>query len=213
VTAMRNNYNYSEHGQDEYCYPKSIVLINSFGLKDYDSLAAVERDITFVKSVELEKNPIRGRYDFAHLRAIHRYLFCDIYEWAGEIRRGEFLIKGDTIFCRGQFITQYAENIFEKLKNENKLRNLKREEFIQRLAYYMGEINALHPFREGNGRSARAFFMALSRSAGYELNFNVVSPELLLDADIEAFDKNFDPLISILESIICKKKRHGAMDD
>jgi len=199
---MKDEYYYSRLGTDEYCYPGSKVLINKFDIRDGESLATVERNITFVKSVELEKEPLRGRYGFRHLCAIHRYLFCDIYDWAGEIRRGEFLIKSDTVFCRGQFIEQYADNVFSKLKDEKLLRGLKKEAFINRLAYYMGEVNALHPFREGNGRSCRAFFTILAKAAGYMLDFHTIQPDDLLEADIKAFDKNYEPLVSILDRIV-----------
>jgi len=199
---MKGEYYYSRQGADEYCYPGSKVLINKFDIRDGEALAMVERNITFVKSVELEKKPLRGRYDFRHLRSIHRYLFCDIYDWAGEIRLGEFLIKGDTIFCRGQFIEQYADNVFSKLKDEKLLRGLKKEAFINRLAYYMGEINALHPFREGNGRSGRAFFTVLAKSAGYMIDFHAIQSDDLLEADMQAFDKNYEPLVSILNRIV-----------
>jgi cell filamentation protein len=96
-------------------------------------------------------------------------------------------------------IPVYADDIFRKLKNENWLRKLDRQTFIERLAYYMGEINTLHPFREGNGRTQRVFFVELSRRAKYDLSFGKIDPEALLEADISAYNKDFEPLITLLD--------------
>jgi cell filamentation protein len=85
---------------------------------------------------------------------------------------------------------------------ENNLCRLKKAQFIERMAYYMGEINALHPFREGNGRTAREFFRQLSLNANYVLDFGKVNKDELLTADIEAFDGKYEKLIKILDKAI-----------
>jgi cell filamentation protein len=132
--------------------------------------------------------PIAKKFDFNSLRRIHQIIFDDIYEWAGQIRKGEFLSKGSSIFCRGPYIVESANKIFANIIKESNLFGLNKSDFIKRMAYYMGEVNALHPFREGNGRTSREFFRQLSLNADYVLDFSEIEKEALLMADIEAFN-------------------------
>ena len=203
-TAMQG-YEYSHDGQDSWCYPGTFVLQNKQGIRDPEALLLAEREITSLKLLMLRTKPLRGQYGFPHLRAIHRFIFGDIYDWAGSIRRGEFLAKGASIFCLGRHIPKNAERIFSALAKENKLRNLSRETFIHRLAHYMSEVNALHPFREGNGRAAREYFRQLSKSAGYDLDFGETTAGELLAADITAFHGDNVSLVTILEKAVAKK--------
>ncbi|MCL1984911.1 MAG: Fic family protein [Betaproteobacteria bacterium] len=152
----------------------------------------------------LRVKPSRGHYGFPHLCAIHRFIFGDIYDWAGSIRRGEFMAKGASIFCLGRHIPENAKRIFSALAEENKLRGLDKEKFVQRLTRYMGEVNALHPFRDGNGRAAREYFRQLSKSAGYDLDFGGITANELLAADIAAFKGDDAPLAAILEKSVTK---------
>ena len=200
--TMLDNYGYTYSADENYCYPNSAVLVNKLNIRDGTQLASVERDITYLRLIELQKTPIHGQFGFSHLRTIHRYIFTDLYSWAGEIRRSEFLMKGGTIFCRGQYIESYAQDLFSKLASEHKLRGMQKVQFVERLAYYMGEVNALHPFREGNGRTSREFFRQLSKSAGYDLDFGNIDKNDLLAADIAAFDKDYSLLITILNASI-----------
>jgi cell filamentation protein len=197
-------YDYCYSSPDPYCYPGTGVLINKLNITDGATLFEAERRITALRLAELAIDPVHGVFDFAHLRSIHQIIFEDIYAWAGEIRTGEFLTKGTAIFCLGRHIAVYAENLFAKLSEEKKLLGLDKTQFIKRLAYFMGELNALHPFREGNGRSSREFWRLLSLYAGYDLDFGLANKDELLDADIAAFKKNFKPLIKILDTIVIK---------
>ena len=199
------DYQYSESHDVIYCYANSRVLKNKFDIRDASKLAQVERDITGLKIVMLQQNPIKGVFDIKHLQKIHKYIFEDIYSWAGKLREGEFLVKDDTIFCRGSFINQFAADIHSKLKGEHYLKGLSIEIFAERMAYYMGEINALHPFREGNGRTSRVYFAMLASKAGYDLDFSVLDKEALLDADIFAFERDYVPLIRLLKNAISHK--------
>jgi cell filamentation protein len=114
------------------------------------------------------------------------------------------MTKGDAVFCRADLILTYADNIFGKLRAEKWLRGLDRLVFIERLAYFMGEGNALHPFREGNGRTQRAFFQELARRARFDLDYGKIDGDALLRADIDAYNKDFAPLISLLEKMVMK---------
>jgi cell filamentation protein len=93
----------------------------------------------------------------------------------------------------------------ETYYKENSLQGLKKLKFIEKLAYYMGEVNALHPFREGNGRACREFFRQLSLNANYILDFSKTRKEELLEADVEAFNGRYEKLIKILDKAIVVK--------
>ena len=197
-------YNYQKH-DDFYCYPGTTVLINKFDIRDKEALNTVERQITALKIAQLEETPTKGVFDLKHIKNIHKFIFGDIYDWAGQIRKGDFLIKGDSIFCRAMFIEGMAADIHAKLKADNFLRGLDKSALIEKLAYYMGEINALHPFREGNGRTQRLYFEFLCLKAGYELDFTQTQKDVLVKADIAAFNKDYSLLIDILDKMVSKR--------
>ena len=195
-------YGYTYKGLEGYCYPETNVLKNKLGIRDNEALTIAEREITSLKLLMLYNIPIMEKFDFDGLCKIHKKIFEDIYEWAGLIRRGDFFSKGNSIFCRGQYIMENAHKIMGDLQSENNLCGLPKSKFIERIAYYMGEINALHPFREGNGRTCREFFRQLSLNANYTLDFSRTEKEELLTADIEAFNGKYENLIKILEKAI-----------
>jgi cell filamentation protein len=195
-------YDYTYEGSEGYCYAGTDILKNKLGIKDDNALTIAEREITSLKLLKLYNSPVMEKFNFGTLCKIHKIIFEDIYEWAGEIRRGDFLSKGNSIFCRGSYIVENTKIVFENIQKENNLCGLDKTKFIERMAYYMGEINALHPFREGNGRTAREYFRQLSLNAKYTLDFSKTEKEKLLMADIEAFNGKYAKLINILEKIV-----------
>jgi cell filamentation protein len=195
-------YNYTYEGSESYCYPGTDVLKNKLGIRDNDALTIAEREITSLKLLKIYNIPAIEKFGFGTFCKIHKIIFGDIYEWAGQIRRGDFLSKGNSIFCRGPYVVENAKIIFGNISNENNLCGLDKSKFVERMAYYMGEINALHPFREGNGRTAREFFRQLSLNAKYTLDFSKTEKKKLLTADIEAFNGSYEKLIQILEKVI-----------
>ena len=195
-------YDYSYHGLENYCYPDTDILINKLNIMDEDQLSRAERDITRLKLLKLYKSPVPNKFDFQLLCSIHKIIFEDIYSWAGQIRKGDFFSKGNSIFCRGSLILPSADTIFNNLAKEKYLCDLNRQAYISRMAYYMGEINALHPFREGNGRTLREFFRQIALHANYLLDFSNTDEEDLLIADINAFNGIYDDLISILDNAL-----------
>ena len=150
---------------DPYSDPVTGVLYNKLGLSTGAGLEAAEREITHAALILLHESPISPSYDLPHLREIHKRIFGDIYEWAGQIRT--VAIAKGAMFCLPQYIDSSAAVIFRELHDEDCLRGLDRGMFVGRLAYYLGEVNALHPFREGNGRAQRAFFGQLARDTGF----------------------------------------------
>jgi cell filamentation protein len=200
-----SKYDYAYQGSEGYCYPGTDVLINKLGIRDEAKLLVAEREIVSLKLLVLFENPILGKTDFYNFCKIHQIIFGDIFNWAGQIRKGDFFSKGNSIFCRGQFILESANKIMDDLNKENCLKDLSKKIFIKRLAYYMGEINALHPFREGNGRTCREFFRQLAQNADYILDFSKTDKDELLEADINAFNGKYESLEIILNKAIYKK--------
>ncbi len=126
-----------------YCYPDSDVLKNRMEIRDMEQLRRMEKRLTMLRILELVDKPIQGKFDLKHLQSVHRYIFQDIYDWAGKIRKVD-IAKGN-MFCSVKFIESQAEEIFGKLKEEHYLQGLDGREISVRLAYFFSEINALHP--------------------------------------------------------------------
>lgn len=191
-------YDYEYEWDKYYCYPNSNVLKNKLNITDSDELLKAERKITALKTAQATVNRLQGNFDFEHLKSIHRFLFCNIYEWAGKIRTVN-ISKGNQ-FCRCDYIEEQMNNLLLKLKTENYLVGNNKEELAKRLAYYLSEINVIHPFREGNGRTQRMFIEYLSYNAGYQLDFNKISKDEMLEASVRAYALDY----GLMEKIILK---------
>lgn len=183
-----------------YCYPNSDVLINKLNIHDTDKLLEVERKLTMLRLMDLLEKPISGKFDLEHLRNIHKYIFQDIYPWAGKIRTVD--IAKSNMFCKVQFIEMQAKEIFGKLQKDDYLKQLSKEKFAKRAAYYFSEINALHPFREGNGRTQREFIRQLAYQSGYILHFSAISEQEMVQASIDSFVCNYKKMEALFIKII-----------
>lgn len=182
--------------QDPYCYPNSRTLKNKLNIHDFDRLWEAERRLVKYREVELLNAGINGRFNFEHLKRIHAYLFQDIYDWAGEVRMVD-IAKGN-LFCRCFAIEAEAERIFGELRQEKYLRNKKAGDFAKRLAYYLAEINALHPFREGNGRTQREFIRQLAYQNGYFLSYAGITQEEMIKASKASFKLDYEPMEKLI---------------
>jgi cell filamentation protein len=167
------------------CYPNTAVLINKFDIRDEEKLNEVESVIVSAKYAEWMKSPKAETFDFAHYKAIHSFLFSDLYDWAGQIRTVNISKKG-TVFVNAENIEQQAKLIFKRLKDCNYFRDLPRAAFVEEIVDFYCLTNALHPFREGNGRTQRAFLTQLVRSAEHDINFSDMDTDLLMIATIQA---------------------------
>lgn len=187
-------------GSDSYTFPDSEVLKNKADLHDQSALDAFEADATAIRLLEMIEHPIQGHFDLAHLQAIHLHLFQDVYDWAGQLRTVD-ISKGSSRFGNCGMIESYLGQQLAKIAGENFLIGLSPERFIERLAHYMGEINAAHPFREGNGRVQRAFCAQLAEQAGYFIDFDEVSREEMYAAMIASFHGDSKMMESLLGQI------------
>ena len=195
-------YKYYYDGANFYCYPDTTILINKYGIKDENLLNTAERKLTELKAAELVNNPIKGNFDFKHFCDIHKFLFEDIYEWAGQKRQGGFMSKGNTVFAKSEFIESSFDEYYEKLVKDDFLKGLDKDSFCEKLAYCLAEINTIHPFREGNGRTARIYFEQLSENAGYDLDFSMIDKDDLILADVLAYRQNYALSIEILNQAV-----------
>ena len=197
---MFSKYDVYTTTQSIYCYPDSNVLKNKLNIRDNKLLKTAEEEITLIKQMELLKNPIKGNFSKAHLMNIHKFIFEDIYLFAGKIRR-EQISKADTLFYPPNLIDRELDKVFAKIKEKNMLRETDEEKVFDNLAYVMAELNIIHPFREGNGRSIREFIRLMAKRMGYDLNWGNVDKEELLEASILSVD-DYKVLIGILEDCV-----------
>ena len=185
------------------CYTGTTCLINKLNIHDEGQLAIVEAGITMMKDSELSEHPIQGKFDFEHYKAIHRFLFEDLYVWAGETRTVDMSKKG-TSFVKAEDIDRVAESAFRRLRAKQLFTDMPFDEFVKNIVDLYGVINMLHPFREGNGRTQRVFFTQLIRNAGYDIDFAKINPDELMVATIQAAGGVED----LLKDVFSKAIRH-----
>ena len=166
---------------DPYLYPGTNVLKNLRGLTDPKQLARFEARRTHRRIAELIDTLMPGRFDIAHLKAIHRYIFQDVYEWAGQFRTVN-ISKGGHLFGLADFLESSLQQVLLKLAAENHLVGLDIDAFAGRAAYFLGELNAAHPFREGNGRTQREFLRELGLKAGHYIDWRAVTAQEMIEA-------------------------------
>jgi cell filamentation protein len=135
---------------------------------------------------ELADGPVKGAFDVSHLKATHQYIFQDVFAWAGQFRTVN-ISKGGNSFARADFIDLSLNDLFRKLAKENFLKELSQPAFIERLAFFLGEINAVHPFREGKGRTQREFIRQLALTAGRIINWRYVTRDQMIAASQASF--------------------------
>ena len=175
--------------EDPYVYPGTNVLKNLADIQDFKELETFEASVTYARLRELHEHPLSGFFDTSHLQRIHRYIFQDVYAWAGELRSVDLSKPGEVWFARPEYIKPTLDQLGKKLAEENHLRGLEKDSFVTRGAYYWGEVNAIHPFREGNGRTQREFVRELGLQAGYAIEWSRITPEEIRNASVQSFGK------------------------
>jgi cell filamentation protein len=189
---------YEADDNDPAYYPATRVLKNVPGLHDQAELDEFEVEMVTLRS---EEGIPEGAFGPAHYRAIHRHLFQDIYEWAGKhrtIRTG----KGGNWFCYPEYIDGQMDALFARLDAPQFQPGAGREVFISALAAFVGELNAIHPFREGNGRTQLVLIRLLGQRAGHPFRLEAVEADEFLEAMIATFNGDCAPLIDELERML-----------
>lgn len=182
--------------EDPLCYPGTQILQNKAGLTDQDDLDQFEQLMFLTRSKE---SPPGGRLDYQRYKAIHHHFFQDVYEWAGQSRKIR-TAKGGNWFCYPEYIDSQMDKIFAELATEEYLSTSEDiDVFADRASYYISEINAVHPFREGNGRSQLTLLNILFEMNGYDMDENMLEPDQFNDAMIASFDKHLDLLTGAIK--------------
>ncbi len=122
-----------------------------------------------------------GRLSVRHYCAVHHHLFQDVYAWAGKFRRMKIARDG-SMFCYPENIAGEMHALFAELREEGSLRGLARHEFASRAAHSLTTLNAIHPFRDGNGRAQLMFMALLAAQAGHTLDLTALDPPAFLNA-------------------------------
>lgn len=168
---------------DSSVYPGTGTLVNLLDIRDRDELEDYERLLT---ANRLETLSRRFAMTATGYRQIHRYLFQDLYPWAGRYRTVN-IAKGNDMFCLVPHIASQMDQRFAAIRAENGLKGLNRLEFGNRAAEHVCELNAIHPFRDGNGRTLRAFLEGMADKAGHRIDLSAIDPQAWNEASINSF--------------------------
>ena len=192
---MRDKYGVSN---DPYCRPGTIVLRNTLDIRDDATLADAEAEFAAIalEHILIDAPP----FDLAYLCSLHRQLFGEVYEWAGLVRTVD-ISKGRTRFCTTNRIVPEAERILQALASRD-LSTLPYGEAIPLVAEVFGELNLVHPFRDGNGRALRLFFEHLLIFNGYAVDWSKVEREEWIAACIAAVHCDYSPLETVLDRCV-----------
>jgi cell filamentation protein len=200
-------------GHDPYCYPGTNILINLKEIRDSNALQQFEAQSASTGIASLSLRPLTGPFNIARLRETHRRIFARVYSWAGEFRTGMGMMAKN----RSGFTVAYGpsgnvpgalEGVFAKLKIEKDLRGLDAAPFVSRLAYFYSELDAIHPFREGNSRTLRAFTCDLAEAAGHTLDWSRLGPSpearqrLYHARDLAVMRGDLSPLTEIVDDCL-----------
>jgi cell filamentation protein len=185
---------------DPYLDLDSGVFRNLLGITDGSELAHVEAVLTASRIYDLERSILAGAYDLTHLQAFHHHIFGDLYDWAGELRT--VTIGRGTLFSRPEHIAGDAEELFAWLARTSFLRDLDRDEFVDGVTELLSDLNALHPFRDGNGRTQRAFVAQLALGAGQPVRWSAMDPAENVAASRAAHEGDNARLRAMLDKLI-----------
>lgn len=183
---------------DPYTYPDSTVLRNKLGLTDVARLDRLERRLVTQRAAE---GIPAGDFDLVHLRAIHRHLFQDVYDWAGELRTVE-IAKGRHQFQFRRFIETGMRDVHQRLARAAFLHGLSRADFATAAGQIMGDVNYVHPFREGNGRTQLFYLAQLAERAGHPLGLARLDPQGWIAASRAAHDGDYAPMAAVITRAI-----------
>lgn len=198
---------------DPYLDPVTGLLRNNVGAVTKDVLDAREAELTAFAGIELAAHPVKITADLRQLQAIHKRLFQDVYAWAGELRTVDIRKGSDPaaeFFMPASRLQSGAGFAFDELADDNRLRGLDRELFVSRLAHHYDQVNYLHPFREGNGRTPRVFWSQVAADAGYELDWRKTTGRENDQASRDAMERGDLGGLRSMFDMIASKQPAGA---
>lgn len=183
---------------DPYCYKGTSVLKNRACIRDADTLEAFELEMSTLRSEEPLPD---GSFTPAHYKRIHHHLFQDVYSWAGKYRIVR-TSKGGNPFAFVEHIPSYMDQVFGKLAQPDLLPGSSEADFLDAAADFLAELNAIHPFREGNGRSQLSFMHLVGQRADHPLILTRINRDTFLPAMIASFDRDLGPLRAELQKLL-----------
>lgn len=193
--------------QDPYMDPSGNVLRNKLGITDQKKLELAENDLATSRTIELlDSNPFPVNGSLQELQSIHRYIFQDVYDWAGQIRTVDINKSGGQSFQPLKYFNDGAQYAEHELMNDNLLQGMNHDEFVNHLAKNYDNFNFLHPFREGNGRTQRVFWSLIADQAGWSIDWRQATPKEINDTSQIARERgNQVPLKQMLSKITVPK--------
>lgn len=192
---------YSLNPLNDDCYENTTVLKNKFDIRDEQQLDALEQSITSMLIAKAAIEIPFENVDFDFYKNLHKYIFSDIYEWAGNVRKIDMSKKG-TNFCSADKIEERGNAIFNRLRKNEFLKRYSDDEFIVEFTDLYCDLNYLHPFREGNGRTQRLFLSMLVDYLGKNLDFSEIDTDVLMIATIKSVSGDIFMLRDIFSEYI-----------
>ena len=190
---------------DVYCYPPDFTILkNKAGLRNADRLDQFERRMVTARIVE---GVSTGDFDLMHLRAIHRHLFQDVYEWAGDIRTVE-INKGSSQFQFCRYIETGINDVHRRIQAHGYLKNLDADDFSDLAGEIIGDVNYAHPFREGNGRTQLQYFKQLAQKAGHAVDLTRIEQSAWMNASRKAHLGDYAPMGACIRGALSERKRN-----
>lgn len=193
---------------DPYLIQGTNVLRNLENISSAEELSRFESSVSRLRMMEFLNGSPRVEPNMSGVQAIHYQLFQDVYDWAGQLRTVN-IGKGESLFLPLEFFPRGIEYFVRTLKEDHFLQGLSRDQFIERLAVNFDNLNVLHPFREGNGRTQRVFWSVLARDAGWDIHWDKISAQENIDASVQALlHVNYDPLIALFDRCVTPLDGH-----
>jgi cell filamentation protein len=184
---------------DPYCYPGTNVLKNR---RDLRTQGVLDRFETAITAQRFSEPMPAGKLTEQHYKRVHRHIFRDVYAWAGQYREKVRISKGDSTFCYPEHIPREMAKLFGNLRRDNNLQGLSAREFARGAASFLATLNAIHAFRDGNGRSQLAFMSLIAKAAGHELRLDKITAEDFLAAMIQSFQGDEELLVKQIARLL-----------
>jgi len=190
---------------DPYIDPSIGILRNKLGAKTQARLDRAEAEITYIIILTLTKgsSPSSLTFDVDLLKDIHKEIFGDIYAWAGEFRTQD-ISKGTSFFAHSEHIDSFTTGTLSGVAFDPLLASSDIAVFVERITHYYAELNAAHPFREGNGRTIRTFLRLLALSHGYDIEWSGLDQLQNIRASQDSLASNNDTMLEMMTKLVVK---------
>ncbi len=197
---MENEDHYYAEGyglEDDPYVMENGVLINAFNIQDIAILNRIEARLSSIAIDKILSEEPPSVFDVSYHQYLHHQIFKEVYPWAGQFRKVD-IGKGDSLFLKHQEIEVRLNQLFDRLAERSFLMGVDHEEFSTELGESLVELNHIHPFREGNGRTQRLLVSKLAQHAGFQMNWQSISSEAMKRACIEGVGGNTRKMVRLI---------------